>query len=305
MRRIRWRYALVAAVLLLHGLAAAQVDPLIPTGPPETPKPDRTPVPPSPDDLGLTAPLLAVDRFSDAAGTVLRRSLDPKLPKADEPFSLDDPRFTVAVLGPGGAEARCYNLDVRPSAPNRYYVFYDRIGNYRLSQFPVIEKAPGDPGYSDLWDIWKVITPDAFRETNWIRDAATVARLLADPAGGFTAASTGIYLNAPIVPEGTTAGSKAEGRSGRATRLFAWYQGKRAPFLYFEGSLHLGPDGRIPVSTLTITDRDARWPSHAAAQASSWPKGTGYSPLARVVDGKGRPVVAGTVNCPIVGTAVP
>src|SRR5882672_4526687 len=186
MNPTRLTFALIVAVLLALGSTVAQVDPLLPTGRPEMPRPDRTPPRPSPEDLGLTAPLLAVDRFSDAAGTLLRRSLDPKLPKANEPFSLDDPRFVVVVAGPGGAAGRCYNLDVRPAAPNRYYVFYDRIGNYRLAQFPVIEKAPGDPGYSDLWDIWKVITADSFRETNWVRDAATVEKLLADPAGGFT-----------------------------------------------------------------------------------------------------------------------
>jgi hypothetical protein len=302
---MRWTSSLSLAMLLLHGSVAAQLDPLLPTGPPEIPRADRLPPQASPEDLGLTAPLLAVDRFSDAAGTLLRRSVDPRLPRADQPFSLDDPRFAVAVVGPGDATARCYNLDVRPAAPNRYYVFYDRIGNYRLAQFPVIEKAPGDPGYSDLWDIWKVITPDGFRETNWVRDAGTVERLLADPAAGFTAASTGIYLNAPIVPEGTTAGSKAEGRPGRATRLYAWYRGKRAPFLYFEGSLRLAEGGRVPVSTLKLTGEHPEWPSGAPAEASSWPKGRGYSPLAAVVDGAGRPVVEGAINCPIVGTAAP
>lgn len=295
--------ACTVAGLLLPGLTAAQIDPVIPKGPPEIPRADRMPLQPSPEDLGLTAPLLVVDRFSDAAGTLLRRSLDPNLPKADEPFSLDDPRFAIVVAGPGGAAARCYNLDVRPAAPNRYYVFYDRIGNYRLAQFPVIEKAPGDPGYSDLWDIWKVITPDNFRETNWIRDGTTVTRLLADPAGGFSAASTGIYLNAPVVPEGTTAGSKAEGRAGRATRLYAWYRGKRAPFLYFEGSLRLNVDGHVPVSTLKLSGK--RWPPDQPIESSAWPKGAGYSPLARVVNRADRPVIAGTINCPIVGTAAP
>ena len=94
------RYAaplLVAAALALSP-AAAQVDPLIPTGPPETPRPDRMPAPPSPDDLGLTAPLLSVDRFSDAAGTLLRRSADPGLPQPNEPFSLDDPRLGAGWL---------------------------------------------------------------------------------------------------------------------------------------------------------------------------------------------------------------
>jgi hypothetical protein len=291
--------------VLLPTRVAAQMDPLIPTGPPETPRADRSPAPSSPEDLGLTAPLLSVDRFSHLGGTFLRRSIDPRLPKPNEPFSLDDPRFSVAVVGPGGATARCYNLDLRPSKPNRYYVFYDRIGNYRLAQFPVIEKAPGDPGYSDLWDIWKVITPDVFRETNWIRDTATVERLLSDPALGFTASSTGIYLNAPIVPEGTMADSKAEGRAGRATRLYAWYRGKRAPFLYFEGSLHLEAGARIPVASLKLAKPEAKWPPATPVTASTWPKGSGYSPLAQVLDGAGRPVVDGAINCPIVGTAAP
>jgi len=295
--------ALALGALLFPGRATAQVDPLIPTGPPEAPRPERTPQPPTPEDLGLTAPLLTVDRFSDVAGTMLRRSFDPGLPKAGEPFSLDDPRFAVAVTGPGGVTGRCYNLDVRPSKPNRYYVFYDRIGNYRLSQFPVVAKAPGDAGYSDIWDIWKVITPDAFKENNWIRDAATVEKLLADPAGGFSASSTGIYLNAPIVPEGTTADSKAEGKAGRATRLYAWYQGKRAPFLYFEGSLHLAADGTVPLSTLKLAGK--RWGADGPLTAASWPKSAGYAPLAKVLDRSGRPALQGAINCPIVGTATP
>jgi len=296
---------LAFALMVAQGRAAAQVDPLIPTGPPEVPRADRTPAPPTDDERGLNAPLLPVDRFSDAAGTLLRRSVDHRLPKANEAFSLDDPRFAVTVVAEGRRPARCYNLDVRPAKPNRYYVFYDRIGNYRLAQFPVVEKAPGDPGYSDLWDIWKVITPDAFRETNWIRDTATVETLLADPASGFTASSTGIYLNAPIVPEGTTAGSKAEGRAGKATRLYAWYQGKRAPFLYFEGSLHLAEDGRIPISTLKLPAATPRLTPAAQLSAAAWPKGPGYSPLASIVDRTGRPVVEGAINCPIVGTATP
>jgi hypothetical protein len=282
--------------LFAIALLLAQLDPLLPGKAPELP-----PASP-PDDLGLTAPLLAVDRFSDAAGTLLRRSVDASLPQPNEPFSLDDPRFSVPVTGAGDQAARCYNLDLRPSKPNRYYVFYDRIGNYRLAQFPVIEKAPGDPGYSDLWDIWKVMTPDTFRETNWVRDAATVERLLADPNGGFTAASTGIYLNAPVVPEGTTAARKAEARMGKATRLYAWYQGKRAPFLYFEGSLKLAPDGTIPVAKPTAPGK--AWSSRATLSASAWPRGRGYSPLAEVVGPDGRRVVNGTLNCPIVGTAI-
>lgn len=258
------------------------------------------------DDHGLSAPLVFVDRFSDAAGTLFRRSAEPSLPAPNEPYTLDDPRFVLPLAGPGGATGRCYNLDIRPAKPRRYYVFYDSIGNYRIGQFPVIDAVPGVPGYSDFWDIWKVVTPNNFRETNWVRDVATVERLIGDPSSGFVGRSTGIYLNGPVVPEGTTASMKGEGRPGHATQLFAWYDGKRAPFLYLEGSLRLGPDGTVPVGTLVSRDGTSAW-LHAESPltASAWSKTPAYTPLSRVMRAEGPSLVDGFLNCPIVGTAEP
>ncbi|HEX4826563.1 MAG TPA: hypothetical protein VFV19_19865 [Candidatus Polarisedimenticolaceae bacterium] len=253
---------------------------------------DRNPAPRG--EPGIEAPLVSVDRFSDAAGTQFRRSADPSLPGPNVPLSLDDPRFRLEVEGPDGRKAYCYRLDSRPAKPNRLYVFYDSANNYRLGQYPVIDSIPGDPGYSDLWDIWKVYTPDVFYETNWLRDAKVLEEFLADKKNGFTAESTGIYLNAPIVPEGTTASLKAEGRTGGATqRYFAWYRGKRAAYLYFEGSLRLDENGMIPIGEVVLQNGKAR--------AKAWPKGAGYSPLVRVVDGAGK-VLIPMMNCPIVGT---
>ena len=296
----------VTLLVILAALSGSgQSDPLLdPTARDRANEEGKNPKLPTPADLGLTAPFVSVDRFSDAAGTLLRRSADPALPKPNEPFSLDDPRFTIPVVGPAGSTARCYDLDVRPARPNRYYVFYDSLNNYRIGQFPVIDSVPGDPGYSDLWDIWKVVTPDAFHETNWVRDAATVERLLADPSSGYAGASTGIYLNAPVVPEGTTADHKGEGRAGRATLLYAWYRGRRAPFLYLEGSFHLGTDGTVPVGKLISGDGGA-WPPKSPLASMSWPKHPGYSPLARIEDASGRPIVPGSINCPLVGTSAP
>ena len=256
---------------------------------PDSGRTDRDPAPKVESES--EAPLVAVDRFSDAAGTRFRRSVDPTLPGPNVAFSLDDPRFRLPVTGPAGERASCYDLDVRPAKPKRFYVFYDSLNNYRLGQYPVIEAVPGDAGYSDLWDIWKVHTPDSFGETNWVRDAETVEALLANKTSGFTAESTGVYLNAPVVPEGTTASLKAEGRTGGATqRYYAWYRGKRAPYLYFEGSLRLGADGTIPVASMTITD--------GAGRATVWPKGPGYSPLVRVAGN----TTASVLNCPVVGS---
>ena len=286
--------AIIAAAFLGTALVAlAQSDPIT-TGQPDHGRADRNPAPQG--EPGLEAPLVPIDRFSDAAGTRFRRSADKSLPGPNVPFSLDDPRFRLEVEGPDGRKASCYQLDARPAKPNRFYVFYDSANNYRLGQYPVIDSVPGDPGYSDLWDIWKVHTPDAFYETNWLRDAKVLEELLSDKTSGFTAESTGVYLNAPIVPDGTSASLKAEGRSGGATqRYFAWYRGRRAAYLYFEGSLRLGADGKIPVGEMIARDGIAR--------AKSWPRGAGYSPLVRLVDGGGTTLLP-TLNCPVVGTGL-
>ena len=284
---------LVTAFLGIALAALAQSDPIT-TGQPDHGRPDRSPAQKA--EPGLEAPLAPIDRFSDAAGTTFRRSADNALPAPNAPFSLDDPRFRLEVSGPDGRKAYCYELDARPAKPNRFYVFYDSANNYRLGQYAVIDSIPGDPGYSDLWDIWKVHTPDTFYETNWLRDAKTLEGLLADKSSGFTAESTGVYLNAPIVPEGTAASLKAEGRSGGATqRYFAWYRGKRAAYLYFEGSLRLDDREMIPVGELVL--------EKGKAQVKAWPKGSGYSPLVRVVDGAGKTLLP-ILNCPIVGTSI-
>jgi hypothetical protein len=257
------------------------------------------------DDLGFTAPLVAVDRFSDAAGTLFRRSKDQTLPAPNAPFSLDDKRFVVPVTGADGEAGRCYNLDVRPARPHRYYVFYDTIGNYRLGQYPVIDTIPGDPGYSDIWDIWKIVTPNSFRETNWVRDADTVEKLLADPAAGYEAHSTGIFLNAPVVPEGTTASMKGEGREGAALMLYAWYKGKRAPFLYLEGRFRLTEQGTVPTGKLVAPGPTATWPPEAPLTGAIWPRRPAYAPLVAVETADKRPLFPGFLNCPIVGAVAP
>jgi len=251
-------------------------------------------------DLGMSAPLVAVDRFSDPAASLFRRGRDPRLPAPGVKFSLDDAPFLLSLRGPDGAEGRCYALDLHPDRPARMYVFYDQVGNYHLAQFPVVDVVPGMPGYNDLWDVWKVVTPDGFKESNWLRDAATVEKLLADPASGYTAASTGVLVNHPIVPEGTAASMKADGKSGEAVRKFAWFRGSRAPFLFFEGSLKPGEGGTVRVMTLTAGDRS--WPPAAPLRAEAMPGQPAYSPLVRVVDASGRPVVDGLLNCPMVGT---
>ena len=255
--------------------------------------------PPAAPAFGFDAPLLVVDRFSDAAGTFLRRSARPDLPAPNAPIKLDAPPFVQEVAAPGGRKGECYLLDRRPAEPARLYVFYDKVGNYILTQFPVVDVAPGDPGYSDLWDVWKVTVPDSFKPDNSVRDMETVRKLLRDPDSGFVTERSGALVNGPIVPEGSTAQRKAEKRDGAATLRYLWYRGKRAPYLYFEEKLRLTGEG-APTSKATVA-KDALPAAGTPLDVDTLPGDPGYSPLRVLMDAKGRASPGAPLNCPVVG----
>ena len=230
-------------------------------------------VTPPAQDFGLSAPLLWVDRFSTKAATRLRRDRVRGLPGPNEPIHLDAPPFLLEVTGPGGRKARCYDLDLRPARPARFYVFYDAQGNYLLTQFPIVDVAPGDPGYTDLWDLWKVTVPPGFPADNSLRDMTTLEKLLAGKESGFIAERTGALLNGPIVPEGSSASMKADRRDGAAALRYVWYRGRRAPYLYFEQTLRIAAE-LSPVASMTM--------GAGAMAVSELPGDPAYSPLWRV-----------------------
>lgn len=255
--------------------------------------------PAPPPTFGFDAPLLEVDRFSDAAGTFLKRSTRPDLPAPNVPVKLDAPPFVQAVSAPGGRKAECYLLDRRPADPARAYVFYDKTGNYILTQFPIVDVAPGDPGYTDLWDVWKVTVPDGFRPDNRVRDMETLRKLIRDPDSGYVAERTGALVNGPIVPEGSTAQHKAEGRGGAAALRYFWYRGRRAPYLYFEEKLRLTGE-QAPTSKATVA-KDALPAVGQALEVDTLPGDPGYSPLRVLIDARGRALSGAPLNCPVVG----
>jgi len=58
------------------------------------------------------APIAAVDRYSDSAGTLLRRSADMRLPGPNEPIDFDRPPLTNLGFSPTGEPTLYYRLDV-------------------------------------------------------------------------------------------------------------------------------------------------------------------------------------------------
>jgi hypothetical protein len=73
-----------------------------------------------PDD----APIAAVDRFSDEAGTLLLRSGDKRLPGPNEPIDFDTPALSTLGLSPTGQSILYYDLDVQSTTPAPVYILY-------------------------------------------------------------------------------------------------------------------------------------------------------------------------------------
>src|SRR5262249_1936381 len=71
-----------------------------------------------------TAETVAVDRFTDQAGMLQRRSASPSLPGPNQPVNFDQGPFITQGLGPHGEKVRYYNFDVQPTAPAPIYVLF-------------------------------------------------------------------------------------------------------------------------------------------------------------------------------------
>jgi len=94
------------------------------------------------------APIAAVDRFSDASGTLLKRSADMRLPGPNEPIDFDRPPFNTLGLSLAGEPVLYYHLDVQSTTPALVYILYREgygrgvAGRARLQRF------------RQVWKVW-------------------------------------------------------------------------------------------------------------------------------------------------------
>ena len=91
------------------------------------------------------APIASVDRFSDTAGTLLKRSADKRLPGRNEPIDFDAQPLNTLGLSPKGEPTLYYHLDVQSTTPAPVYVLY-REGEAQPveGQLDVIDTLPGE-----------------------------------------------------------------------------------------------------------------------------------------------------------------
>ena len=189
------------------------------------------------------APRAAVDRFSEAAGTLHVRSANGDLPGADEPIDFDA-NFLTQGFGPDGGVVQYYDFDVQPTEPAPIYAFVRENGDPVQGQLNVVGVVPGDEGYNDFWQVHRVTVPDGY-EAN----SVTSASQLMD--AGFEIEATETIKNCPIVPEGSTASMRHGGGMGELVE--GWYDGQVVSYFLFEEAPLETASGAVPRSPIYVS----------------------------------------------------
>jgi len=188
------------------------------------------------------ASIAVVDRFSDSAGTLLRRSADNHLPGPNEPIDFDTPPFNVWGLSPTGEPALYYHLDIKSTTPAPVYILYQEGEDKPVQeQLDIIDTLPGEPGYNDFRQVWKVWVPKDY-VANTITDAATLQQ------AGYKTEKTDKLLNMAVVPDKSRASVRFNGENPELQR--AWYRDQVVKFFLFdEAPLSVSGD-KVPVSPI-------------------------------------------------------
>ena len=183
-----------------------------------------------------------MDRFSDAAGTLLKRSADNHLPGPNEPINFDTPPFNVWGLSPAGEPALYYHLDVKSTTPVPVYILYREGEDMPVQeQLDIIDTLPGEQGYNDFRQVWKVWVPKDY-VANTITDASMLQQ------AGYKIEKTDKLLNMAVVPDKSRARVRFNGGHPELQR--AWYRGEVAKFFLFdEAPLSVSGDS-VPVSPI-------------------------------------------------------
>ena len=174
-------------------------------------------------------PIVAIDRFSDAAATFFRRSDDPSLPGAGEAIDFDDERFLLKGVGPNREQVTFYHFDVRNQVPAPVYFFFDRRDDLITTQLPVFDVLPGEEGYNDFWQVFQV----RVLESDYLANSLTSLQDILD--GGHEIVSTEEVINAVMVPPGSRASRRFDVATPNALHN-GWYQGQIVKYLLFENA---------------------------------------------------------------------
>ena len=221
--------------VLISDPAAASIDVTVEGGMVTVPAPEEPEMP--------EAMIAAIDRFSEAAGTLMVRDDSGALPGPNEPIDFDQPPFITQGLGPGGQVVQYYNFDVQSVIPAPIWVLFREGEDSPVEgQMNIIDVIPGDPGYNDFWAVTKVTVPTDY-------EANSVTSLVGVVEAGYAMETTDIIVNCPVVPRGSTAMLRVGGGSNGLVR--GWYRDMVVYYFTFEEKMLTGET--VPLSPIYVS----------------------------------------------------
>lgn len=193
-----------------------------------------------------SAPVAPIDRFSATAAKLMVRTAANGLPGPNAPIDFDSGApFITTGRGPAGQIVKYYNFDVQSTTPAPIYAFFRKGASMPIDgQLNVVGVIPGDAGYNDFWAVQKVTVPDGY-VANSVTSVADVT------AAGYPVEDTGMLVNCPIVPKGSTAMLRYDAESPGLTR--GWYQGTIVYYFNFFEVPIVPVAGRVPTSPIYVT----------------------------------------------------
>ena len=104
--------------------------------------------------------------------------------------------------------------------------------------------SPGDKGYNDFRQVWKVTVPKAY-VANIITNSASLLN------SSYKMEQIGTLQNMPVVPDKSKASMRLNGES--ATLQRAWYRGQVAKFFSFAEAALAAAGANVPLSPIYVT----------------------------------------------------
>ena len=273
-----------------------------------------------------TAEVASIDRFSATAGHLQVRTATNGLPAANAAVNFDNGPFITTGISPTGKSVQYYNFDVQPTAPAPIWVLFKNGQSSSVAgQLNIIDVIPGDAGYNDFWQVYKVTVPDDYV-------ANTITSYSEIVAKGYTVSKTTDLVNCPVVPKGSTAAKRFTSSEDPGLTK-GWYKGKLVYYFnFFEKPLSVTSNGQVPLAPIYVTfNTNPDKPNGGPASGfkteggteqthnvvSVMPTDAGYSPLwtvkvydnasfgsvSNISSAMAAPLLvpdAGSVNCPVV-----
>ncbi len=191
-----------------------------------------------------------IDRFSNVAGHLWRRSVEPSLPAPNQPIDFDNNPFFSTINTKQGKVISFYDFDQCSNIPSKVYVLYRQGENSPVKkQLPIFQYIPGNKNYNDFCQEVTVIVPN-----NYV--ANSVASVEDIYKNNYKIILSNCALDMPIVPKGSTANIRLYSSGISKQTYMGWFNNQVVCYFLFNKQLNLNNRGQLFYDTVLVENNN-------------------------------------------------